>query len=505
MSVYKDDTWTSSFHDMVSSMSRLTRDAKPTAFHHMLATIASEDRLLRLYSQNVDSIDTALDPLKTSVPLRKNEDGKWPRTVQLHGGLDKMVCSKCHELSDFDADLFSGPTPPPCSRCEEVNDIRTNHEGKRSHGIGRLRPRMVLYNEANPDETAIGSVTSDDLRKRPDAVIVAGTTLKVPGVKRIVKEMCATVRNRRGGVAIWINTDLPPVVQELKDCFDIVVQATCDEVANRAAMRKWDEHPEQEECSEVSDDDAKKADARKGEVHLPKCKLTHANVEALPSWRHFNNSFLPPASDITPKKPLLSPADWSPMSSCRSSVLPSIESDGDNITVNSSGLLTPTQSQMSMPVKKLPTLNDRLKDAAKSKKPVGRPSKSNTTAKPTTAKPKKSNVKYVKPPKSKTSAASKPQSGPKANPLTNTFKQTKKAIPEGQRTKKSLPSPAKSPSKLREVSNISSTEPMHPLSPQDPRNNTSPSKARPVFPGLQSENLDHPGKKNRISISDIVN
>ncbi|KAF2484424.1 DHS-like NAD/FAD-binding domain-containing protein [Neohortaea acidophila] len=269
-SVYKDDTSTSSFHDMVSSMSRMTKEAAPTPFHHMLATIANEDRLLRLYSQNVDGIDTALEPLKTSVPLRKDEGGKWPKTVQLHGSLDKMVCSKCHELSDLNADLFSGPVPPACPNCEEFNSIRVNHEGKRSHGIGRLRPRMVLYNEGNPDDAAIGSVTTEDLRKRPDAVIVAGTTLKVPGVKRIVREMCKTVRNRRGGVAIWINTDLPPVAKELEDCFDIIVQGPCDEVARRAAMRKWDAPREQDECSQVTEDEMKNASLPPMWKHCPR-------------------------------------------------------------------------------------------------------------------------------------------------------------------------------------------------------------------------------------------
>jgi NAD-dependent histone deacetylase SIR2 len=156
---------------MIGSMSRMTRSAKPTAFHHMLATIAKEDRLLRLYSQNVDGIDTSLEPLRSRVPLRKDDEGKWPRTVQLHGGLDKMVCSKCQEVSDFDADLFSGAEPPPCQNCVDVNYIRTDTLGKRSHGIGRLRPRMVLYNEHNPDDIAIGAVTQHDLRKRPDAVI----------------------------------------------------------------------------------------------------------------------------------------------------------------------------------------------------------------------------------------------------------------------------------------------------------------------------------------------
>lgn len=218
----------------------MTKSARPTPFHQMLATLAQQDRLLRLYSQNVDGIDTSLEPLATRIPLQK-EDGKWPKTIQLHGGLDKMVCSKCHELSDFHADLFDGPVPPVCSNCEELNRVRTEVAGKRSHGVGMLRPRMVLYNEHNPDDEAIGTVTREDLRKRPDAIIVVGTTLKVPGVKRIVREMCATVRDRRDGVAIWINADPEPSGKEFEDCWDIVVRGTCDEIARYAAMRPWNE------------------------------------------------------------------------------------------------------------------------------------------------------------------------------------------------------------------------------------------------------------------------
>ncbi|THV83948.1 DHS-like NAD/FAD-binding domain-containing protein [Aureobasidium pullulans] len=238
--VYKDASSTASFHQMVREMSHMTKSASPTPFHQMLATLAQQDRLLRLYSQNVDGIDTSLEPLATRIPLQK-EEGKWPKTIQLHGGLDKMVCSKCHELSDFHADLFDGPVPPVCGNCEELNRVRTEVAGKRSHGVGMLRPRMVLYNEHNPDDEAIGAVTREDLRKRPDAIIVVGTTLKVPGVKRIVREMCATVRDRRDGVAIWINAGPEPSGKEFEDCWDIVVKGTCDEIAKHAALRQWDE------------------------------------------------------------------------------------------------------------------------------------------------------------------------------------------------------------------------------------------------------------------------
>jgi NAD-dependent histone deacetylase SIR2 len=235
-SVYQDDTSTSSFHDMVRNLSQQTRNAPPTEFHHLLATLAEEGRLLRLYTQNVDGIDIALDPLNTEVPLPKK--GPWPKTVQLHGGLKYMVCSKCHALSDFDAMKFNGPKPPACPTCVENDSVRMVAE-KRSHGIGRLRPRMVLYNEHNPDDEAIGSCVSADLRTRPDAVIVAGTTLKVPGVRRIVREMCATVRARRDGMTIWINNDPEPMGKDLADLWDLVVQGPCDEVARHAAMQRW--------------------------------------------------------------------------------------------------------------------------------------------------------------------------------------------------------------------------------------------------------------------------
>jgi NAD-dependent histone deacetylase SIR2 len=109
---------------------------------------------------------------------------------------------------------------------------------------------MVLYNEHNPDDEAIGSVVKADMRTRPDALIVVGTTLKVPGVKRIVKEMCGIVRARKDGVTVWINNDPPPALKDYE--WDLVVQGPCDQVAVHAAMRRWDEP--QPQLEPVSDE-----------------------------------------------------------------------------------------------------------------------------------------------------------------------------------------------------------------------------------------------------------
>jgi NAD-dependent histone deacetylase SIR2 len=223
---------------MIRNLHNSTRNVEPTRFHDLVARLATEGRLLRLYTQNVDGIDTSIPPLATQIPLPLK--GPWPKTVQLHGGLDKMTCTKCHEIKDFEPELFDGPIPPECGSCKERDETR-EAVGKRSHGIGRLRPRMVLYHEHNPDDEAIGAVTAADLRTRPDAVIVVGTTLKVPGVRRIVREMCNVVRDRRDGFTVWINNDPEPTGREFEDSWDMIVQGTSDGVARLANLPGWNE------------------------------------------------------------------------------------------------------------------------------------------------------------------------------------------------------------------------------------------------------------------------
>ncbi|KAE8372147.1 DHS-like NAD/FAD-binding domain-containing protein [Aspergillus bertholletiae] len=245
--VYQDETLTASFQDMVRSLSEEAAKTTPTAFHHMLARISQENRLTRLYTQNIDGIETSMPPLATQIPL--NVKAPWPRTIQLHGSLEKMVCQKCRHLGDFDCDMFDRPDAPECPECAKNNQFRIE-TGQRSHGIGKMRPRIVLYNEHNPDEEAITSVMNADVRSRPDALIVVGTSLKIPGVRRLVKSLCSVIRSRRNGVTMWINNE-PPTGKEFEDCWDLMVKGDCEEVARLAALKRWDDHSENvfDECN----------------------------------------------------------------------------------------------------------------------------------------------------------------------------------------------------------------------------------------------------------------
>ncbi|KAE8133162.1 DHS-like NAD/FAD-binding domain-containing protein [Aspergillus pseudotamarii] len=282
--VYQDETLTASFQDMVRSLSEEAAKTSPTAFHHMLARLSQENRLTRLYTQNIDGIETSMPPLATQIPL--NVKAPWPRTIQLHGSLEKMVCQKCRHLGDFDGAMFDRPDAPECPECARNNQFRIE-TGQRSHGIGKMRPRIVLYNEHNPDEEAITSVMNADVRSRPDALIVVGTSLKIPGVRRLVKSLCSVIRSRRNGVTMWINNE-PPAGKEFEDCWDLMVKGDCEEVARLAALKRWDDHSENvfDECNASEVERAKHEHGVSIVIETPKKKQKTQTGFLTPSSSH---------------------------------------------------------------------------------------------------------------------------------------------------------------------------------------------------------------------------
>ena len=76
-------------------------------------------------------------------------------------------------------------------------------------------------------QDAIGAVSNADIRSRPppDLLLVVGTSLKIPGTKRITRETINAVHHSPRGKAIWINIDPPPS----KD-FDIWIKGDCQRV-----------------------------------------------------------------------------------------------------------------------------------------------------------------------------------------------------------------------------------------------------------------------------------
>lgn len=232
--VYSSDEMSYKFNGMIANLHRLSQGAQPTAFHLMLDEIASEGRLQRLYTQNIDGLDTRMKHLNTKIPLEKPP----PVTIQLHGSVNHVECNMCSKIENLDPTIFrcssqdidEAQVVPTCPQCEEFETVRMI-AGLRSKGIGKLRPRVVLYNEVHPEGDLIGEIAASDLKKKPDCLIIVGTSLQIPGVKSLCKQLVQAITDRKG-IVLYMNKELPTKsVMDIIGSIDLIVLGDCQEVS----------------------------------------------------------------------------------------------------------------------------------------------------------------------------------------------------------------------------------------------------------------------------------
>jgi len=217
---------------MIAQLAEMSESAQPTPFHHLLRALDNRGKLLRVYTQNIDALESK-SGLSFGVPDIGGSRGKpksktgpsssqdmpgrlpspppeIPRCIPLHGTLGTMHCVSCTHvfpLRDHIKHLSSG-IPPYCPECTTLEKVR-QMSGKRSRGVGKLRPSVVLYNEDHKDGEHVGEVVRKDLTgtsPRADLLLVVGTSLRVPGTKRIVREFSKAVRLRATKASANANT-----------------------------------------------------------------------------------------------------------------------------------------------------------------------------------------------------------------------------------------------------------------------------------------------------------
>jgi Sir2 family len=150
--------------------------------------------------------------------------------VPLHGTIIWLRCGICSKLSSWDDDervaaTLAG-TAPDCPACTEYNAHRTG-KGRRGLAVGRLRPDIVLYGEEHPSANMISPLITHDLGLGPDVLLIMGTSLKVHGLKIMVKEF-AKATHTKGGKVIFVNRTKPPE-STWGDVIDYWVEWDCDE------------------------------------------------------------------------------------------------------------------------------------------------------------------------------------------------------------------------------------------------------------------------------------
>ncbi|POR31687.1 NAD-dependent histone deacetylase HST3 [Tolypocladium paradoxum] len=177
--------------------------------------------------------DGATPSTDLAKPLTQLQKRQVPRSgvecVFLHGSLELLRCFLCGRLCSWEDDEREAETlagqQPECPHCVGATVAR-EEKGKRALGVGKLRPDIVLYGEEHPNSHLISPIVTHDLALYPDMLLILGTSLRVHGLKVMVREFAKAVHSKSGKV-VFVNFTKPPE-SSWGDVIDYWVQWDCD-------------------------------------------------------------------------------------------------------------------------------------------------------------------------------------------------------------------------------------------------------------------------------------
>ncbi|KXX77538.1 NAD-dependent histone deacetylase HST3 [Madurella mycetomatis] len=196
-------------------------------------------------SQSGSESGSAQNDIPTSTPSTQTAVSAPPapnrgvECVFLHGSLAELRCFVCARTASWDdetrqADTLAG-RQPICPHCAGATAAR-EERGKRALGVGKLRPDIVLYGEEHPHAHLISPLVQHDLSLGPDMLLILGTSMRVHGLKVLVREFAKAVHDR-GGKVVFVNFTKPPE-SVWADIIDFWVQWDCDAWVGDLQARK---------------------------------------------------------------------------------------------------------------------------------------------------------------------------------------------------------------------------------------------------------------------------
>ena len=252
--LWKSADSTSVFYTFIASLRRkIQEEIKSTsATHKFIRRVRDQGKLVRCYTQNIDGLEaheglcqdlargkgsrSRFTKGALSLPNRTQQNipgGKVDggcEVVQLHGDIATLRCTICRYEGAWNtlqkADLLRGRAPK-CPSCSSQDHDRRGR-GKRGSQIGTLRPNIVLYGEGNPAAESISSLVQNDLQLGPDLLLIFGTSLKVHGLKSLVKEFAKAVHSKKNGRVIFVNLTAP-AESIWKGIIDYWIDIKCDD------------------------------------------------------------------------------------------------------------------------------------------------------------------------------------------------------------------------------------------------------------------------------------
>ncbi|CAM1510906.1 Fc.00g084190.m01.CDS01 [Cosmosporella sp. VM-42] len=200
---------------------------------------SSDDSLQQTQSSQADGTVTPIsvegDHASSDISKvsQKHPRRELPRSgvecVFLHGSLEQLRCFLCGRVCSWDDDCREQETlsgqQPECPHCVGATTAR-EEKGKRALGVGKLRPDIVLYGEEHPNAHLISPIVTHDLALCPDMLLILGTSLRVHGLKVMVREFAKAV-HAKGGKVVFVNFTKPPE-SSWGDVIDYWIEWDCD-------------------------------------------------------------------------------------------------------------------------------------------------------------------------------------------------------------------------------------------------------------------------------------
>ena len=90
-----------------------------------------------------------------------------------------------------------------------------------------MRPNIVLYNELHPEGDYIAECIKEDIKRLPNILIVIGTSLKILGLKKMVKDFAKIARTSSKSLILYINKTASRS-KEWESVFDYELIGDCD-------------------------------------------------------------------------------------------------------------------------------------------------------------------------------------------------------------------------------------------------------------------------------------
>ncbi|KZW03934.1 DHS-like NAD/FAD-binding domain-containing protein [Exidia glandulosa HHB12029] len=253
--LFRDPASTSLFYSFIAELKIAVDKAEPGPTHRFVKTLHSKNKLLRSYTQNIDGFE-AREGLLCSSSQDARSTGKSKnklkvkdvKNVQLHGDIHRVRCTVCsadYPCSPDFLDVLREGDAPDCPECLTRSADRVARSA-RSIRVGTLRPAIVLYDEPHPYGDEIGAMCTGDLARKPDLLIIMGTSLKVHGIKKLVKDFAKAVhahpaaaspKNKTGGgKVIFVNKTAPG--SEWAGIIDVHVEGETDAWVDKV-IRDW--------------------------------------------------------------------------------------------------------------------------------------------------------------------------------------------------------------------------------------------------------------------------